>query len=713
MSSLPRRASRLPSPSHALARLTPLAAAIAALCGSSLVQAETILAPVSVTAKGYEADTLSTPASVFVADGDQLRRDGAENLGAALRGVAGLAVNGDGAQGQNPVIRGMKKESLALLVDGMRFNSAQPAGAIASFMSLGLAERVEIVKGPASVLYGTGALGGAINVLLPQARFDQDNSLKTTAGWDSASEAVRLGGVANLSSGDHALMLGTSVARVGDYRAPTGRVALTGYDSDALIGQYRFRIDNRQQLRFTWQQQRDEDVWYPGSTKPFSHPNAGFATAVGSTTVHSPRQERTLAEVGYSYKGAGDAPLNFDLRAYRQEMERTIYAWSPKLGRDITTTQVSFRTDGADARADWLVHPQHLLSFGLNAWKIRASPVRINAMPPNGTTYARTDPFTDGKIKAMGAYLQDDMNFGRLNVLAALRHDRVEGQAQSIANSANPVGPRTTTGLNRSDNAFSGSLGASYEVTPLLRPYVSLARGFRAAEMRERYESSPRGDGYFYVGNPQERPEKSTQFEVGLKGQDSQLIWSAALYRNRISDYMSGQDISGTATATALCGPNAGTCKQTVNISKVTIEGLEALAQWQFRQAQWLNARLSLLRGKNNELNEPLFQMPADELSLGWEGRIAQGWTADLSGRFVRRQTRVATVFSRGTEDRTAGYATADLGVSYRLNANHSLRAVVKNLFDRDYHEHLTEGISGQEISMPGRSLGLSWQGRF
>ncbi|MBV2234936.1 MAG: TonB-dependent receptor [Sterolibacterium sp.] len=717
LTSFTRHHSTNPHSCHTLHRLTPLAIALAGigLCAAPLAQAdsETVLTPVSVTAKGYAADTLSTPSSILVADGDQLRRNGAENLGAALRGQAGLAVNGDGAQGQNPVIRGMKKESLALLVDGMRFNSAQPAGAIASFMSLDLAERVEVVKGPASVLYGTGALGGAINVLLPQARFDQGNSLKTTASWDSASEAARLGGVANLSSGDHALMLGASVARVGDYRAPQGRVTLTGYDSDALIGQYRFRIDAQQQLRFSWQQQRDEDVWYPGSTKPFTHPNAAVAAAVGSTTVHSPRQERTLAEVGYSVKGTGDAPLNFDLRAYRQEMERTIYAWSPKLGRDITTTQVSFRTDGIDARADWLMHPQHLLSFGVNAWEMRASPVRLTAAPPNSVNFQRTDPFSDGKIKAIGAYLQDDMNFDRLNVLAALRYDRVEGQAASIANSANPLGPRTTTGLNRNDNAFSGSLGVSYEITPLLRPYASLARGFRAAEMRERYESSPRGDGYFYVGNPQERPEKSTQFEIGIKGQNTQWVWSAALYRNRISDYMSGLDISGTASAAALCGPNAGACKQTVNIGKVVIDGMDVEAQWQFRSQQWLNARLSVLRGKNHDLNEPLFQMPADELGLGWEGQIAAGWTADVTTRFVRQQNRLATVFSRGTEDRTGGYATADIGVSYRLNAHHSLRAVVKNLFDRDYHEHLTEGLSGQEISMPGRSLGLSWNGRF
>jgi hemoglobin/transferrin/lactoferrin receptor protein len=692
----------------------PLACAITTLFATSIALADTALAPVSVTAKGYESDTLTTPASVFVADGDELRRNGANNLGAALRGEVGFASTTDGAQGQNPVIRGLKKESIVLLLDGMRFNSAQPQGAIASFMSLGLAERVEAVKGPASVLYGTGAIGGAINVLMPQARFEPGTKATLGASYDSASKGVRGTSVANLSQGDHALMVGTSLANIDDYKAPDGRVDRTSYDSKAFIGQYRFRIDSQQQLRLSLQKHEDEDVWYPGSTKRFTHPNPAVAAAVASTTIHSPEQERTLAEIGYSYKGSGERPLNVDVRAYRQEMERKIYSWSNRLNRDIAMTHVTFETNGLDAKADWLVHPQHLLSFGMNLWEMGASPQRTIANPPNSTNYVRSDPFDDGRIKAAGLYLQDDMRFGKLNLLAGGRYDKVSGSANSVANSANPLGARKTTGLDRDDGAFSGSLGASYEVDPLLRPYASLSRGFRAGEMRERYESSPRGDGYYYVGDPQIKPETSTQLELGIKGQNDKFAWSAAVYRNQIRDYMSGQDISGTARATTLCGAgNAGACKETVNISKVVIDGFEAQGKWQAWQGQWLKAGLTILRGENEELNEPLFQMPADELSLGWEGFVAPGWTADVTGRFVRQQNRVATTFSRGSENNTAGFATADLGATYKLNKQHSFRVALKNAFDRKYHEALTEGVSGQEIHMPGRSLYVSWKGDF
>ncbi len=106
--------------------------------------------------------------------------------------------------------------------------------------------------------------------------------------------------------------------------------------------------------------------------------------------------------------------------------------------------------------------------------------------------------------------------------------------------------------------------------------------------------------------------------------------------------------------------------------------------------------------------------MPADALSLGWEGFVAPGWTMEVTGCFVREQERVATIFSRGSEDKTAGFATAGLGATYRLNKPHTFRVALRNLFDREYHEAaLTEGMSGQEIHMPGRSLYLSWKGDF
>ena len=679
--------------------------ALCALCAvapvSALAQEGEVLTPVTVTATGYEAAPVETPVATTVLTLDDLERRQAQNLGEALRGEPGLAVSSDSAQGQNPVIRGLKKDSVVLLVDGMRLNSAQPAGAVASFMSLGLAEQVEVVKGPASVLYGTGALGGAINVRLPQARFEAGVQGRLGLRYDSASKGRSGAGVVNASTGDHALMLGGSLLHASDYRAAEGRVLHTGYDSHALIGQYRFRIDATQQLRLSLQQHRDEDVWYPGSRR--AHP----LPAIGSTLVHSPRQERRLYELGYSRNRTAEQPLGLDLRVYRQEMQRSIHGQAVGLGRDITTNRVVFETHGLDARGEWLAHPQHLLSFGVNAWEMEASPDRYQAGPPTFARFVSNNPFQDGSLKAVGIYVQDDMQFGNWRVLAGLRHDRVKGDAAEMANGA------VTSGLARSDSATSGSLGVMYEATPLLRPYVNLARAFRAGDMRERYESGLRGDGSFYAGSPQIEPETATQFELGLKGSGATLEYSLALYRNRISDYITGMPLAGQA-AVAACGPaNAAICKQTLNLGSVTLKGFEVGLRWQPMRGQWLSAGYSRVRGENRDLDEPLYQMPADSLTLGWEGRVAADWTMDAQAHFVARQKRVATTFSRGAEDETPGYATLDVGATWNLRSDQSLRVAVRNLTNRSYHEHLAEGLPGWEAKAPGRSLGISWNARF
>lgn len=652
-----------------------------------------ILPPVTVTAKGYAGDDLHMPLTTIVVDREELRDSGANNVGEALRALPGLAVASDGAWGQNPVIRGLKRESVVLLTDGMRLNSAQPAGAIASFMSLGLADSVEVVKGSGSVLYGTGALGGVINVRLPQARFVPGFGLTAAANFDSASNGWRGTGVANISEGDHALMLGASLARIDDYRSPDGTVPLTGYDSDAFIGQYRFRIDSAQQLRVSLQQQTDRDVWYPGSAKP------GMPPMLGTITMHSPKQERSLAEVGYSREGSGAQPLSFDLRAYRQEVRRQVAAFASGLGRDQVETDVTFVTDAIDARASWQLDPTHTLSSGINAWRMQASPERyLNNNPPAFDNHVRNDPFSDGQIDTIGVYLQDDRQFGKLNLLAGLRYDRVKGDAASMNNGA------TTTGLERTDDATTGSLGVIYEVAPLLRPYVNLSRGFRAGEMRERFESSPRGDGYYYLGNPQIRPEYGNQLEFGAKGGSANIDYRIAAYRTWIDDY-----ITGRVTGATIAGLPV---KQTENIGRVTLTGIDAQGSWQFTSGQWATIGYSRVRGENRDLDEPLFQMPADEASLGWAGHLNAGWSGDATVRMVARQDRVATIFSRGTENATPGFTTVDLGATYRWKRQ-SVRIALQNLTDKAYHEHLTEGISGLELEAPGRSIMINYQGAF
>ena len=73
----------------------------------------------------------------------------------------------------------------------------------------------------------------------------------------------------------------------------------------------------------------------------------------------------------------------------------------------------------------------------------------------------------------------------------------------------------------------------------------------------------------------------------------------------------------------------------------------------------------------------------------------------------------VATRFARGTEDATAGYGVVDIGATWRFAPQQSLRFAIRNVGDKRYHEHLAEGLPGMEVKAPGRSFGVSWEGKF
>ena len=683
-----------------LFRLNPLALAVLGLSilpVSHTARAETVLGAQTVTAKGYAADTLDTPQAVEIL---QAPAAGGTVSGALLRGKPGLAVQADGAWGQNPVLRGLKKESVVVMVDGVRMNSAQPQGAIASFLDLGLLERAEVVKGPGSVLYGSGAMGGVVNLITPDVGFSAEEQFggRIGARFSSVDKGVAGAALLTRSSENSALVLGVARRDVDDYRSPDGREDRTGYQSDTLLAKYRHKLNEDLTLRVNLQRHEDEDVWYQGSART----GAGIPVPLGTATIHSPEQRRELYELGVDAR-LGEGTLSAEV--YRQEIFRQIRAFSSTKQRDYVRNDVTFVTDGAKAKYLFPVGQDHLLTFGAELWRMRGDPERyIDNNPPAFDNNMRNDPFDKGEIESAGAFVQDEFALGDTRIVAGARFDRVTGDAQR-------KGMTQTTGLDNADNNLSWSLAAIQPLDESLSAYANLGRAYRAADMRERFEDSARGDGYFHVGNPQLDPEVSTSFELGLKQHGVGLQYQLAAFYTRIDDYIAGR-------VTGVVNPQNGLpFKLTENLDKVTIYGIEGSASMPVG-AFVADVGFTWLRGENHQDDEPLYQMPAPELTLGIGQPAERGfwWRAQL--RAVTEQDRIATRFSNGTEDATAGFVTADAEFGWQFGKvgafeSAGLAVQLTNLADKRYHEHQTEGVSGNELAAPGRGIALGLNGSF
>ncbi|MFW5452238.1 TonB-dependent receptor [Thioalkalivibrio sulfidiphilus] len=672
------------------------------------VAEELVLPEISVTARGYEAETLATPQSIEILEPAE-RSAAAAPAGSLFRGEPGLAVQSDGAWGQNPVLRGLKKESIVVLVDGVRVNSAQPQGAIASFLDLGLMDRVEVVKGPTSVLYGSGAMGGAVNLITPEPGFSDRpaHSTRLSLGGSSVDEALSGAVLYDYAAPRHGLVLGAAARDADDYRSPDGRVPRTGYSSDSLLARYAFAWSPETTLKVNLQRHEDRDVWYPGSARTGGQPGgAGIPPPLGTVTIRSPRQSRELAELGFERALMG-GELSGDV--YRQEVYREIRAWSDTLNRDYVRNEVTFATDGA--RMGYLrpLGDTHVLNVGVEVWQMKADPERYIGMPPDfdpdGTV--RRSPFRHGEITTTGLFVQDEILLDATTLTAGLRFDRTHGTAEQKG-----FGPAAqTTGLDKTDNTLSWSLGAIHSLSDTLNPYVNLGSAYRAADMRERFEDSARGDGFFHVGNPQLDPERATSLEVGLKGRSGRFDYRLAAFYTRIDDYIAGRVTGETHPGSGL------PIKRTENLDRVVIRGLEGSLTLPVG-AFVADAAFTWLRGDNRQDDEPLAETPPPELRIGLGQPAERGLYWRAQTRAVARQDRVATQFTNGGEDETPGFVTADLNLGWHFGGAGALEQAsldlhFTNLFDRRYHEHLTQGISGQEIKAPGRGVAARFTGRF
>lgn len=684
---------------------TLLSLAIASLFSSATAFANNaVLSTTTVTATGSETSDMDIPLSTITISKDELQKANGANIGDNLRGEPGVAVTNDGAWGQNITLRGLKKESIVVMVDGQRINSAQPVGAISSFADVGLLESVEIVKGPSSVLYGSGAMGGVVNMRTPDAKF------KENAGWDgrfslgtsSADQGASGAIMGNYGNKDHAITLGFAKRKAEDYTSPRGTVPLTGYDSDAILLKSKHRINDALNVKFNMQRYTSNDVWYPGSARSGS----GIPAPIGTSTIHSPEQRREMMEIGLEGKlGAG----KFSADIYKQNVYREIRAYSSNLKRDYVRNAVSFETQGAKASYSLPVSTNQVVTIGADTWTMTGDPARYqDTNAPAFNNNIRTDPFSDGEIKSTGLFIQDEITFGKTNVLAGVRFDQVTGNAAQKGTP--PTSPAQTTGLKHTDNSVSWSLGAIHHVSDVFNPYFNIGQAYRAADMRERFEDSARGDGYFIVGNPQLKPEFSTSFELGSKGQLGQTSYRLAAFHSTIKDYIAGR-ITGTNHGSGL------PIKLQENLNEVVLQGAEGFIRFPVGKLT-ADAAFTYLLGDNKQDNEPLFQTPPAELRLGL-GQSAQTglrWRTQL--RAVDAQNRVATKFYNNQENKTAAFTTADAFVGWGFGKTAELKSLdldfsVTNMFDHAYHEHLTEGVSGREILMRGRSVNLVLKGSF
>ncbi len=593
----------------------------------------------------------------------------------------GISRTADGPWASDLSIRGLSGDRIVVTLDGARLATATDLAARLALIDAASIERVEVFKGPVSALYGSGTLGGMVNVVLASPVYTIEPTVQ---------QRLRLGALHNpdgymahygvTHSGPSQYASASLTARDADaYRDGDGnRVRNTQFADQALTLRVGQRWSNAADSDVLVQLHRGSDIGIPGS---------GSAPLPARADVTYDEAHRLLVALNNRLAVDGAHWQASRLSLYFQQIERTVRIDNFPAG-PIERIQPVGRHDTWGAR--WLNHLEwgdHRVGAGVETWRRELDSTRDRFFVDGSVQSDR--PLPEASEWSYGVFAEDRWSLHpNFTIVAGARLDGLR-----IENRATPQWDADA----EQDVNWNAHAGFRWNATEHWALRSVAAAGYRAPSIEERYQFLVLGDGQIKLGNPDLDAERSSFWEVGVNWDQHQ--WSAELtgfvnaLRNRV-----GEERVDESTL------------RNASIDRARIYGMEAEARRQLSDQWGAHASLAWLQGDDRTSREPLPDIAPLTGSLSVSYRPAEAWVARARGVFAARQDRVPD----GTEE-TPGSARVDVSVAYTLErgpATHQLRLTVLNVADTAWRDHLSTW-RGSPHNEPGRSIQLAWEASF
>lgn len=714
-----------------------LAAAVAFGCGAALAADDTAapfeLEPLVVVATRHPGQVWDVAGSVTVVTAEQAQAELAADLHDLLRYQSALSFDGGGTRfgGAGFRIRGLGGNRVLTLVDGIpvaeRFSVGSYADSGREYAELGLIRQVEILRGPASNLYGSKALGGvvAIDTLAPSDLLGGDGR-GGHAGLHYAGDRDALGATASSAWGsDKAGVLLAATHRRGRERDAADAPVLDPQDwrRNAVLAKSTLATAaGTVQLLFDHGgERRDTDVR--------TLPGSGRFT---NTTALLTHDEQEAWRAGASLDQGDDAGVRRRWRAFStrawltQDSDELRPLAEPPVRQqrrfEFSQSAVGL---GLDARQPW-TWQSHRQVFGygaeVTAGRLQQGRDALQTDLDDGTqtrlllgeTFPRRDfPLTETLEAGVYAHAELQPPGTGLRLLPGLRYDyyRLDSRPDARFEAGSP----NVQIVDLHNDAWTPRLGMLYPLGNDLRLFAQYARGFRAPPA---YDVNIGLDivsvNARALPNPDLRAERSDAFELGLRYRGVHALVEFSVFETRYRDFILSNGFIGT-------DPDTGTrLFQSRNVERARIHG----AELRWRQAlgvigarHW-NAEIAgaWLRGTNRESGEPLPTVDPPRLVLGLD-RETQRTAVRLRVTAADRQARVYD--TTAAQFRAPGYAVVELIGEYRPSPALQLRAGVFNVLDTrhwewgDVYGRRADDPSLPALARAGRSLSVGAQLRF
>jgi iron complex outermembrane receptor protein len=615
---------------------------------------------VTGTPTARSSDRILRPVEVL--SGQELSRRLEGTVAATLRAEPGVSVGGMGPATARPVIRGLGGDRVLILEDGERVGDVSAASSDhATAVDPASAQRIEVVRGPSALLYGSQALGGVVNIIREEVPRTVHHGVHSTLSLQAQSVNDGVVGAATLLSGvgqNIALRFEGGLRTAGDLATPEGSLMNTAVDTRNLAGGASW-VGSAGHIGAAYRFY-GSDYGIPGGFVG-AHPQG-----VGiEMTRHVVKGDAQLRNVGPFTVLDGSASHT---RYNHKEIEP---------GGILGTEYGLFTTSGE-------VKARHGALGVLTGGTVGAR-AQFERFGFGGGL--RT---TDARRWTLSLYAHEEIDLDDWTVEAGARWDRVSADALAEDDDAAIGNIR-----DRTFDALSGSLGVLRRLPGGLSAGASLARAFRAPDISELYSEGPHLASYsFEVGNPDLDTEVGTGFDLFLRLDRGSVRAEAALFRNDIDGYLYPRETGETSPRTQLpiyqyTGADA------------RLAGVEGSLDLAWSEHWAIDGTVSLVRGTLTETDTPLPFIPPVNGRAGLR-YDTPGWFAGTEIRFSARQDRLGEF-----ETPTDGYAVFGLSGGLRTTLAgrlHSMTLRIDNVTDEGYRNHL----SRTKDIMPEAGRGVS-----
>lgn len=659
-----------------------------------LVRSAIQLPSMVVTATGRErrADQVYQPTSVL--SGGELQRNLAQSLAETLGSEPGVALQRFGPAPAQPVIRGMSGDRVLVLEDGQRTGDlASTAPDHAVGIDPVTSDRIEVVRGPAGLLYGSNALGGVVNVIreeVPRSVPDGAHGHATLQG-ESVNRGVSAGSVVRVPLGESfALRAEASGRWTDDMRTALGVLPSTDARGFTL-GTGVSWVPGWGHAGIAWRVY-DLSHGLPGEFQGTAIPGAHEGGAISESRRHAGRLDVAHRD------GLGP----FDAVELEGNLVHYVH------------DEIELDEDGSrvlGARFD------QILASGSLSGRHRHEIGDFRNEGAVGVYAQYRDLLTSGSFPgsrsatehSVAVFGYEEIGWGSVRLQGGLRYDRTRVEPHDLRDIR--IGDRSIPVRARTFGDVSGSLALLWEIRPGWLLGTSMARAFRTPSVRELYSDGPHLADFSYdVGNPELASETGLGHDIFLRLSRPGFEGEINLFRNGLDGYI-------YHAPTGELDPRFRRFPVfEARGDDAVFQGADGRIQWEVVPGLVLDATGSYVRATRLDGDrDPLPAIPPlnGSIRARWEG---DGYWLTVGWRGAARQDRVPSPIPSPVEEGefliperpTPGYGLASAGGGVRWTEGTRLHTVtlrVENVFDREWRDHLSRikdvaPESGRNVSL-------------